>query len=637
MPHETVKVEIAGVTGHAVANDAGNWRVTLDLSGVDSQPHEMTIVAGDEVRVVSDVLVGEVWIGSGQSNMEWPLELTTDAEQELARPENPLLRFFTVAKVTAPQPLDSVEGKWVLASPAALANLSATGYYFSRNIQVELGTPVGFINASWGGSPVEAWTSMESLVRDEELGPRAASITQYHADFPALTAAFKKSFGAWCQQLSRQDIPQGQPEDYNRVHAFKGPWEKVKLPGLLADSGAPDAGAFWVKKTIQIPYEMDGLQQSVHLGRISGFCQIYWNGELIREVSSETGAQSDIIIYTDPSIIHEGEATLAIRIFNPGSGTGIFCDDFCVGGSIPLSGDWDLFVEKELAPLTVPELEAMPMLPLAPVADYHTATFTYNGMIAPVIPYAIRGVIWFQGETNVTRAWQYRRAFPLLIEDWRAKWQQGDLPFFFCQLANFEGKVSDPNFPEALPELREAQSLALTLPETGQAVLIDVGEEGDIHFRNKTEVGYRLAQIALARVYGRDREYSGPVYESHRQEGKVIRLAFTHADSGLVAKPLPNEYLLRTTGATVRQLKRNSPGSELEGFAICGADRKWYWADARVEGNSVVVSSPDVPVPTAVRYAWASNPTCNLYNQAGFPAAPFRTDDFELSTVQVRY
>jgi sialate O-acetylesterase len=255
----------------------------------------------------------------------------------------------------------------------------------------------------------------------------------------------------------------------------------------------------------------------------------------------------------------------------------------------------------------------------------------FNAMIHPLLPYAIKGVIWYQGEGNAVRSWQYRTAFPLLITDWRAQWKQGDLPFYFCQLASFEARQPQPG-DNAWAELRDAQSAALKLPKTGQAVLIDIGEANDIHPRNKKDVGERLAKIALANDYGKDIPFSGPVYQSFKVDGGGIRLNFIHTDGGLVARPLPPTYDVQTLTGTTAPLGRNSPNSELEGFAICGDDRKWVWADAKIEGDTILVVSAEVPAPVAVRYAWAGNPTCNLYNGAGLPASPFRTDDFPATT-----
>jgi sialate O-acetylesterase len=258
-------------------------------------------------------------------------------------------------------------------------------------------------------------------------------------------------------------------------------------------------------------------------------------------------------------------------------------------------------------------------------------------MINPLIPYAISGFIWYQGESNLPRAYQYRYAFPLLIKDWRQHWENEKLPFYFCQLANYYPKTTQPaESTFAFAELREAQSMTLKLPHTGHAVLIDLGDSENVHFGHKREAGERLAAVALANTYGKKIPFSGPVYSSMKIEDGKIRVQFDHVDGGLVARPLGATYSVNAVNDAVAPLVRNSPKSELEGFAICGEDHKWVWADAKIDGNSVLVWSDQLPKPVAVRYAWADNPICNLYNAAGLPASTFRTDDFPASTKDKR-
>lgn len=267
----------------------------------------------------------------------------------------------------------------------------------------------------------------------------------------------------------------------------------------------------------------------------------------------------------------------------------------------------------------------------------HVPGYIYHGMIAPLIPYGIAGFIWYQGESNATRAALYQRAFPLLIEDWRQRWGRGDLPFYFCQLANYRPKTTDPNTPATWAELREAQAMALRLPATAMAVLIDAGEQGDIHPRDKQTPAERLAAIALAQHYGEEIAFASPSYASMKIAGREVHLQFKDVGEGLEARPLPSTYRVKSTDTEEQPLPRHRPGSPLEGFAVAGADQVFHWADARIEGrDQVVVSSPEVAEPVAVRYAWADNPTVNLYNKDGFPAAPFRTDTWKLSTEGAR-
>jgi sialate O-acetylesterase len=464
-PGEDVSVAIGGVTAKARTGGDGRWAVRLNLLQLGPGPFEMEI-KGSKTLVIRDVLIGEVWLASGQSNMEWWLKNNRADKQEVADSENNQLRQFLVNQTMVPERADDVPGWWSVAGPKTSGGFTAVGYYFGKALQKELGVPVAIINASRGRTGIEGWISEEGLAHDDEL---SAAARRYKAE---------------------------------------------------------------------------------------------------RETPAE--AQADVTVAKKPK------------------------DPEQIGG------------------------------------------YLFNGMIAPLIPYAIRGVIWYQGETNAGRAWQYRTAFPLLIQDWRAQWGQGDFPFYFCQLANHGGKSHD-HMESGWSEIREAQSKALELLNTGQAVLIDIGEAADVHPRNKRDVGDRLSRLALAQTYGRKVVYSGPVYAGMTVVGETVTLRFEHTEGGLVARSLPGSYKPSSVEEKEVPLMRNSPGSELEGFEICGEDRKWTWAEARIKGDEIEVWAQSVSEPVAVRYAWAMNPTCNLYNGAGLPASPFRTDTFPVSTVDVRY
>jgi sialate O-acetylesterase len=312
---------------------------------------------------------------------------------------------------------------------------------------------------------------------------------------------------------------------------------------------------------------------------------------------------------------------LLLRLFSSTEKPGILTPQ-SAAGPIPLDGDWEYLMEKSLSD-PAGTLSELPKAPERNPQAIHTASYLFNGQIAPIIPYAIKGVIWYQGEFNASKGYQYRKVFPLLINDWRSQWKQGDFPFYFCQLPNFKPKLAEPS-ESAWAELREAQSLALALPNTGMATLIDIGEAANLHPTNKRDVGERLARIALAKDYGKDAPYTGPVYDSMKADGNQIVLSFKHTDGGLIAGNLPDA-------------QRNSPSSPLEGFSICGKDRKWVWAHARIQGDQVVVSSDQIPSPLAVRYAWSDNPTCNLTNGSGLPCTPFRTDDFPLTSEKRKF
>jgi sialate O-acetylesterase len=328
-----------------------------------------------------------------------------------------------------------------------------------------------------------------------------------------------------------------------------------------------------------------------------------------------------------PTLLKEGLNQLAVRIFAPAEPPG-FSWYPSISGTRMLGG-WMAKAEYDL-----PALDSVAKSAVPPLTGQHVLPGRlFNGMVHPILPYAIRGVLWYQGESNVGNAGLYRTSFPLLIRDWRQHWQQGDFPFYFCQLANYLAKTDRPGESQ-WAELREAQAQTLTVPNTGMAVLIDTGEAEDVHPQTKQTAGERLALIALAKTYGRAVPHSGPAFASMRIEGGAIRLCFQSESlgEGLVARDVPDSHDVMRKSGRKAPLVRNSPDSQLEGFAICGPDKKWVWAHASIDGDTVLVSSVHVPAPIAVRYGWSDNPTCNLYNKAGLPAPPFRTDEFVLAS-----
>lgn len=629
-PGEAVSVTLDAATGTAQTGPDGRWKTVLDLSRSGPGPFEL-VVKGTNTLTVSDVMVGEVWLASGQSNMEWVVYNTTNAKEDIAQSANPMIRQFQVKQAAVPAPAEEVLGEWKVADPAATGGFTAVGYFFAKTLQRELNCPVGLINSSWGGTPIEAWTSLDALSRDPDLKATTLSMRADKTSFPEKLTDYAAKFQAWSQQYHRTDVPAA---DVKAITAPELPtsltWKPVELP-VDSSANLPPSGVVWLRRTFTIPAEAANLQQTLSIGRIDGFYTVYFNGEKSAEINATTGASKPGPIYLNPKLVKAGEAVVAIRIYNPAGTPTIRSGQPLRFMSQELTGTWQAYTELALPAPEPAALASMPSMPEQPPQDRLINTYLYNGMIAPLIPYAIRGAIWYQGESNGGRAWQYRTAFALLIEDWRSRWGQGAFPFYFCQLANFGQKNAKPE-EHAWAELREAQSLALKAPATGQAVLIDVGEADDVHWRNKIVAGDRLSRIALANTYGRKLEFSGPVYESKKVEQDKIRLTFTHTEGGLKAAPLPATYQPRSTIARTVPLVRNSPNSELEGFSICGSDQKWVWAQAKIEGDAVVVWSPEVKQPTEVRYAWAMNPTCNLTNGSGLPASPFRTDDFPATT-----
>lgn len=628
-PGEDVVVSLAGQTVKTQAGADGKWSVTLDLKGVGPGPFEMT-VQGKNKLTLADVVVGEVWVASGQSNMEWVVNNTIGAEAEIAGSANPLLRHFLVKKAAVPATLDDTQGAWVSASPETTAGFTAVGYYFGKKLQSELKSPVGIINTSWGGTPSEAWTSAEALATVPELKATSERLWAEAASYPAAKEEYLKNMGAWLKETAREDKPVQDAAAFAGADISTDGWTKVKIPGLVEAAGLPKTGAVWLRKEITMPTAAD---VALNLP-IDGYDSIYWNGDLLAQTTYQSPAGPNGVRRGGPlnipaAKVRAGKNVLAIRMYAPAGPAKISGEP--KAGPMSLTGEWLAKAEYEFPALDQKAAAAAPQAPKVPMAPQNTSAFLFNGMISPILPYAISGAIWYQGESNAGRAVQYRTAFPLMIADWRKQWGQGEFPFYFCQLANFQAKSPEPG-DSAWAELREAQSLTLKHPKTGQAVLIDIGEASDIHPRNKRDVGERLARIALAKDYGQSVPYSGPVYESMKVENGKARLTFSSATGGLVATPLAEKHVVKSLANETAPLVRNSPASQLEGFAICGEDKVWVWADAKIDGDDVIVWSDRVPSPVAVRYAWANNPTCNLANGAGLPASPFRTDSFPATT-----
>ena len=644
-PGEEVTVTLADQTVKATTGADGKWKVLLNLQGSKPGPFEMTVSGKNNLKI-SDVVVGEVWLASGQSNMFWKLNLgeytTVGGPEEAAHSANPMLRVFELPQIAAEHPQDDCGGSWVIAGPATTGQFSAIGYYFAKKLQNELKVPVGLIVSTWGGTEIEPWTSTQAADTDPEFHAAKQARYQQFAAFPARKQQFLTDFSAWLKAHHHEDKPTPDAQAYAAPGISTAGWIPIKLPGSLVAAGLPAGGAVWLRREVTIPQDQITALQAINqtlrisLGPITGFESIYWNGELVWQLTLDKFHGTGLNHYFDIAATQykEGTNTLAVRIFYP-----VVAPEFPSPPAIrnyPQDGLWLAKVEYALPPLDAAALASVPQAPASVPDPSLIAGFIFNGMINPLVPYALSGVIWYQGESNAGRAYQYRDAFSLLIEDWRQHWGNAGLPFYFCQLANYGAKVTDP-VESSWAELRESQSVALKLPHTGQAVLIDLGESDNIHFRRKREAGDRLALIALAQNYGWKIPFSGPVYSSMKIEDEKIRLQFDHVEGGLVAQPLAPTYPVDTVAGTTAPLVRNSPKSDLEGFAICGEDHKWVWADAKIDGNSVLVWSDQAPKPVAVRYGWANYPICNLDNAAGLPASPFRTDDFPAATKDNKY
>jgi sialate O-acetylesterase len=603
---EALRVRIAGQTLATTADAAGRWQVQLAPMPAGG-PHTLEISGKNTLRF-ADILVGEVWVASGQSNMEFPVSRAADAVAETAAARFPRMRLFTVAKATSPTPLDNMRGEWTECSPETVGDFSAVAYFFGRELNRALDVPVGLIHSSWGGTPAEAWTSRGALSAEASLKPMIEALDRRLAD-PDATHAYERAVAEWEQKNVVVDTGN---EGFAR--GWAGPeldatdWKPMTLPQYWEKTGLDIDGAVWFRREVTVPAEWAGKDLVLTLGAIDDFDTTYFAGVQVGATGKETpGYWTHQRSYVVPgSLVRAGQTVIAVRVFDR-AGDGGFGGpssamqlDLAAGSgaqAISLAGAWRYQIERAV-PSVTPDWGSQP----AGLEDQNAPTTLYNAMIAPLTPFAIRGAIWYQGESNASRAFQYRTLFPSLIRDWRRAWGIGNFPFDFVQLANYMARRDQPGDSE-WAELREAQAMALAMPNTGMATAVDIGVADDIHPLNKQGVGRRLALVALSRNYGRAIEFSGPVYRSHKVKGAKVRLRFAHA-----------------AGLAVRD------GGALKGFAVAGDDRRFVWAQAQIDGDSVVVWSDAVAKPVAVRYGWADNPDADLVNGAGLPAPPFRTD-----------
>lgn len=622
---EKIKVTLGDIRAETTADSDGRWKVKLNLSSAAEGPFDL-LVEGVNRLTISDVLVGELWLCSGQSNMAYTLDRSPDGAAEITRSANPRLRQFRVDTRGSNEPLENCKGSWIVADPKTGALFSAVGYYFAQDLQKNLNAPVGIILSAWAGTVATAWTSEAALNADPELKSILDRGRQQELDYPALKAAYPPTMARWQSLYEREDRP-ADVSAYAAVQLAEQDWKTVELPAKLKDLGLPDAGAVWLRKHVTLPAAPHG-RVTIDIGGPHAFNTVYWNGEKLGEMTPATAAGGvDSKRYVIPAAqCKEGDNVLAIRLFAPAEKSGFSWQPFVDIGtnrSLIATG-WLAKTEFALPELTAQARKDLPQIPSAPDTR-SVGGRLYNGMIAPLVPVSLAGVIWYQGEQDTGRSTaSYQKMLSALINDWRTQWGY-ELPFLICQLPNYGAKTTTAG-PSRWADIRQAQlQTTQAIPVTAQTVLIDVGDE-NVHPPDKQPVGQRVALTALGEFYKKISNHSGPVFQSLRTDGAKLVLTFAHADRGLVAKPLPARYQPTGLAPAIKDLILPSPGSPLQGFAVCGPDKKWTWADARIEGSTVIVSSPSVPKPVAVRYAWADNPTCNLYGVSGLPASPFEAE-----------
>jgi sialate O-acetylesterase len=598
--NEKVEVHFNKQIVKTQADKNGKWNLNLNEEKAGG-PFELIIIGKNKITI-KNVLVGEVWICSGQSNMEFQVFKTKNAAQEISDSNYPMIRHFGVAQDLSGLPKDDLKaGKWEASSKETVGNFTAVGYYFAKKLYAELKIPIGIINTSWGGTNVETWTSREAFQKSEDFKTMIADVPRLNVD------SISKLYAL--QMKERVEKIQGTLVSTENENAFKDfafddkAWGELNTPSLWENQPLGDLdGVVWMRKTITLSADDIKNKAVLYLSKIDDEDITYVNGI---EVGKNT--QYDLKrVYEIPSnVLKEGKNVIAIRIVDNSGGGGIYGEasdlKLALGSkNIPLDGKWKfkvIVVKTSLSPNSYPSL-------------------LYNAMVNPLVPYAIKGVLWYQGEANVWRAKEYKKSFPLMINDWRTQFKQGDFPFYFVQLSTFDEFGGNSQKGSRWAELREAQLETLKLPNTGMAVTTDIGNAKDIHPTNKQDVGLRLAAIALNNVYSKKQVYSGPAFKSQEIKGNQIILTFDNIGSGLST---PNN-------------------DELKGFEIAGSDKVFHSAKAIIKDNKIIVSSENVKNPIAVHYGWADDDTeINLFNKEKFPASPFRTDNWEMITANEKY
>ncbi len=606
-PGEAVQVQASWADQplETVADEAGHWMVLLDTPDAGG-PHEIEI-SGENDLVLSNVLIGEVWVCSGQSNMEWPMRKTDRAQQEIAAADYPDIRLFQVTRAVSTTPRDDCEGTWVECAPESVPEFSAVAYFFGRELHGELDIPIGLIHTSWGGTLCEAWTSEETLATKPYFAQALKQIEILRQDPESLGGDLPAQRQKWWAAVAANDPGSAAEGGFTGAEFDDSAWPALTQPSNWQGTDLANIdGVVWFRKSVALPAAWAEQELTLNLSPIDDMDTVYFNGTRIGGIE-DIGSWNRPRSYTVPgNLVHAGANSIAVRVVDTGGLGGMTGPADAMhlhptadaSRRISLAGDWRY--QQGLL------LKRLPAFPTRPAFHANSPTALFNGMLAPIIPFGMKGAIWYQGESNRGRAYQYRELLPAMIADWRSHWGQGDFPFYYVQIAPFlygsdEGEAA---------ELREAQLLTLPTPNTGMAVTMDIGNPRDIHPTNKQDVGHRLALWALAKDYGfTDLVYSGPLYKNCRLEPKGLRLYFDHVGSGLMCD-----------------------GADLTHFQIAGPDRKFVPAQAEIQGDTVFVWSEAVRKPVAVRYGWGAADEPNLFNQEGLPASSFRTDDWTMMT-----
>ena len=606
---EKITVQLKGQTKTTITGADGKWKIYLDPIAAGG-PYKLK-VQGTNIINFKNILIGDVWVCSGQSNMEMTIAgwgQINNYEQEIAAANYPMIRHFEVPRTVAASPQEDISaGEWKICNPDNAGSFTAAGYFFAREIFKETGVPIGLLNCSWGGTQVESWISREAFENSVEFKSMIAAMPTI--DLENLAKSKMKLLKERVAKI------QGEGEQTDAIIAGwkdvsfdDSHWPVMQAPMLWEQQSLRDFdGIVWYRKSITVSVTDIGKEAILELAMIDDADDTYVNGIKVGNTNSYNLKRKYII---PAGILKEGKNVIVIKVLDTGGGGGIWGDAADVKltiaeKAISLAGDWKYQVAVISSAVAVA------------IGPNSYPILLSNSMIHPLISFAIKGVIWYQGEANTGRSYQYRKAFPLMIKDWRKNWGLGDFPFYFVQLASFNANNGNSQNGSGWAELREAQAMTLSLPNTGMAVTTDIGDAKDIHPKNKQDVGKRLAAIALNKDYLIKKEYSGPVYQYMKKSGNKIILTFTHAGSGLFAK-------------------NNNPF--LGGFEIASADKKFYPATAIIKNGRVEVNRAGLNAPVAVRFGWADvTDENNLYNREGLPAVPFRTDKWKGLTENIHY
>ena len=605
-PNEKVTVQFNKQTKTTTAASNGKWLLALAKENAGG-PFKL-IVKGNNELVLNNILVGEVWVCSGQSNMEMPIEgwgHINNYTQEIAAANYPMIRHFKVPNIISETLKEDVTGgDWKVCSPATAGDFSAAAYFFARELYNKLKVPIGLINTTWGGTQVETWTSREAFENNAALKYVATATKGVNVEnkIKERNENVRKNI----EKLQGTFIENVNTEDWKNTSFDDSKWPTIKVPSLWENEGLPGLdGVVWMRKTIEIKADDAGKPALLSLSMIDDNDETFINGVLVgKTIGYNTPRNYTIAV----GILKPGKNTIAVKIEDTGGGGGIYGAAKSVklitaSDSISLAGEWlfNVAVIKGGATSVGPN-------------DYPSLLF--NAMINPLINCTIRGAIWYQGESNADRAYQYRIAFPLMINDWRKHFKQGDFPFYFVQIATYGSQDANSNNGSNWAELREAQAMALSMPNTGMVVTTDIGNPADVHPKNKLDVGKRLSLLALHDVYKLPGEYASPMYQSIKIAGHTAIVSFKHIGIGLQAKG--------DTG--------------VKGFEIAGADKKFVPAEAVIEGGKIKVSANGISQPVSVRYNWVNDASeGNVFNKEGLPLAPFRTDNWPEITASATY